>query len=202
MYALVDAILRLLQAEFSGELQQAIVPVSQWYRLPLAQVQESELPRAGVYLGKLAIAPTPADIYSQPLCRDIHQDLWIDLESPQGDHLDQLTALVMASLLLGEPALVAEFNTLAQPTDHTYTAKTVAVRHRLRQLQFVGATPTYDAEPGRLPAGDSLQRSQLQFLAIGQLAMTKLTPDSVAVIQTIKTSGTLQGDPSTQWQTD
>lgn len=196
--ALLDALILLLQAELGADTQGVAIPKNQWHRLPLAQVQRTQAAQLGLYLGKLAIAPSPPASHAIAGPTDFQQTFWIDVQSPQANQVETLTSLIVGTLLLSQSELIAAFNQLPKGADYSYTSKRFGTRHRLRQIQFIDATHAYEA--GSLNA-------QLQFLAIGQIDLAKLTPDERDILTTITATGTLgklengqlKGDVNTQW---
>lgn len=183
IHALLEASLRQLQ----GDLGDVVKPLL-WGLGPIAE--DKSPPWVALYGGAITLAPAPKSLDPSVTTSDFQQEFWIEIASPRAQTLEQLTSLIVASLTLRQAALVEGFN---QPVleGHTYSTAQVATRHRLRQIQFVGATPDY---------GGGKVRSQLQFRAIGQLEMLLVTPDDGTVLRTVIATGSLS-QTKEQWKT-
>ncbi|MFQ4135464.1 hypothetical protein PGN35_004020 [Nodosilinea sp. PGN35] len=193
IHALLEASLRQLQ----GDLGDVVKPLS-WRLGPIAA--DISPPWVALYGGAIALAPAPKSLDPTVAVSDFQQEFWVAIASPTAQTLEQLTSLIVASLSLRQSALVERFNQSSGPGGHTYSTAQVATRHRLRQIQFVGAAPDY--------GGDRV-RSQLQFRAIGQLEMRLLTSEPGTLLKTVVTTGQLAQAPhrwanvdhTTQWET-
>ncbi|MBE9158174.1 hypothetical protein IQ265_15255 [Nodosilinea sp. LEGE 06152] len=185
---MIHTLLELGLRQLQGDLGDVVTSLS-WGLGPIAE----NTPPPWVVLsgGAIALAPAPKSLDPSVTTSDFQQELWIEIASPTAQTLEQLTSLTVASLTLRQTALVESFNQASAPGRYTYSAAQVATRHRLRQIQFLGATPTHDR--GKL-------RSQLQFRAIGQLEMVLLTPDRGTVLRTVIATGGLSQTDDT-WTT-
>lgn len=196
---MINPLIDLIKTWLQDDLAK-VVPKAQWHGLPLEQVKNLKVPCVALYGGDVTFLPTRQDRSLERDSREFQQDFWIDLEGQSSTQIEQLTSLIVGLISLNQQTWLADFNQSPKDSPHHYSSLTIATRHRLRQIQIVGATPGYD---------EGKVRSRLQFRAIGQLEMTLLTPDLGTLLETVITTGKLGQaknnsstvDDTTQWET-
>jgi hypothetical protein len=195
----INLLLDLIKTRLQDDLVK-IVPKAQWHGVPLEQVKTPKLPGVAIYGGVITFLPIRQDRSLEQNCREFQQEFWIDLLGRNSAQVEQITSLTVGLISLHQQSWLTECNQPLKDDAHYYQSATIATRHRFRQIQMIGASSDYEQEK---------VRSRLEFLAFGQLEITKLEPDSPALLQTISTTGTLgqlqgnqlESDQATQWKT-